>query len=743
MEFKMIFIKNFCKTTQKTFCNLILLSCFSFSLSANISFSSRESRIKVNSGKFIVNTSIPTWDGTLESSGTVQGSSIIFSTGVLENQGTPALLTGNFIGNVTTPITLVSNHSLRIAPGMFSRKIAVVRNGNTIQGSPFFTDPNSINLSHQLSSITLFMQGALTSNIAMNRGTIILGDQLILGDDRTLTGSGRIVLNRNRFAFGGKNLHLTHTLDWLDASDIVLNGRTKLSGIWTFTGALARLNGNGNVLDLSAGGTILIKNGTTLYASNIKIRGLGIGNIIFENKTSTLRLSTAELEIFSNLTFTTGSIYVESVSRVVTGNKTLTFANQATLSIDQVTLFYDTLSFNDGNNIQPLVNAANNPGGKNVASVNNGVVCSLSLSTLIRTNSNALLFTAKNNSNTVLYLNKNNSNTLVTLASRNNANSNATININNISRTNSNSIVNLASASNIFVDSTHTFSALVTTVFDGKGCTIAFARSRKLINIAPDATLTLKNVTLKDFSPTCYDPIANGNLIFGTGTIIELPVSRDGFTYGIDLNNTWTFAGGLIVIDGQGQELSMASYDALSIMPGTTLMLKNMTLHGVGNLHKNNIKCFGPSATLILQDVEMQLTDDYSFTCGTLNFYSQVVLSGMNHIFSYVSPNRSNIVNNAQLKIDTGVTFSYDSIGGRRKFEVDSEGTLYLNGCEIHTTRTGLHITQGSLILDGQITFSSQARYDAEAIELDKNNITFNFLPNLILKYYGKIKVNS
>ncbi|MBS1987770.1 hypothetical protein JST56_02145, partial [Candidatus Dependentiae bacterium] len=421
-------------------------------LFAGFQFSHQTSTMSIRSAKLIVGTPLTDWDGTLQQSGTITGQPITFADGIFTNNTTPAFFNGVYNGSLN-PITLDVNRKLVVNCGSFTPQITVIRGGNVLQGQPLFLNRDSINLTHQLSNLTIGVQAALNSNIVLNQGKVTLSDHLFMGDDRTITGSGTMALDRRRFAFGGKDLHLTHTILWSDANDVVLNSRIQLSGIWTFTGVTARLNGNGNVLDLSVGGTILIKSGTTLHVSDIKIRGLGIGQIIFEDKNSSLHITSAELEVVSNLTFTVGGIYAESCSRIITGNKILTFSEQATLSVDQITLYYDTLTFNDTNNIQPLIGAANNPGGKNVASVNNGTIGHLDsgLSTKVRTNSNALLRLTTNNSQALLSCCKNSSNSIINLNSLIRVNSNASLALNKnsshtllrLTRNNSQAILNL------------------------------------------------------------------------------------------------------------------------------------------------------------------------------------------------------------------------------------------------------------------------------------------------------------
>jgi hypothetical protein len=164
-----------------------LLLILSASLNANILFSSRESRVIVNSGKFLVNTPITDWNGTLEVTGAVRGSPISFSNGILEAQSTPAFFTGDFDGDASRKITLKTNQSFRSDAGALLNKLTVVRGGNLLQGSPLFTNPDAVQLTHQLSDLTISTQCQFNSNIVLNNGKILLNDNLLFADDRLMT----------------------------------------------------------------------------------------------------------------------------------------------------------------------------------------------------------------------------------------------------------------------------------------------------------------------------------------------------------------------------------------------------------------------------------------------------------------------------------------------------------------------------------------------------------------------------
>ncbi|MBS1987762.1 hypothetical protein JST56_02105, partial [Candidatus Dependentiae bacterium] len=347
------------------------------------------------------------------------------------------------------------------------------------------------------------------------------------------------------------------------------------------------------------------------------------------------------------------------------------------------------------------------------------------LSSLMKYNSSALMRLAANNSNALLLCCKNSSNSIVTLKK--------------LVAQNSNSIV---SDPNIYLDRTRTFTALATATFNHNNHFIHCSRDPNLFNITPGATLTLQNAVLKDFSTLSYSSSNNGELIFGDGVVIELAGEKNSTAHSLELKTTWTFAGGHIIIDGQGQELYLNSYNALSVMAGTTLTLQNMILNGLGNLNPNNIKSIGRDGTIAFRNVEMRMTSNYTFTNGYLNFYPDVILSGKGLIFTYASPKKSNVVNNAHFAIDIGVTFSYDSPAGKTQFSLDPNAQLYLNGCTLYSTRTGLHITQGTLVLDDRVTFTSEALYDAEGIELDSATVEVRVLPAAAMNVYGRLKIN-
>ena len=392
----------------------VLLTCDSI-VPATLNFANHNSTIRINSGsRLIVGSQISGWDGTLHQEGLVEGQSIVFDGGILRDQDTPAFFRGTYDSDASQHLTLDGSKTLRMVAGDFTKRILVSGTDNKIDGQATFasdTDaaPN-IELQDASTTLSLGFQGKVDLFIGLNGGMVTLSDDLCFADEKKFVGDGTINLNNKTLELGGADVHFTNTLYFNDATDVVLKSKTAISGLWTFKGIGAKKDaqiiGNGNILDLGATGTIRVVSGTTLYMTDIKLKGLGLnrGSIVFDDDTSSIRLSDAEIELSNNYSVTTGGFYVEGASRIVTKDKKLVFAQEGTLTVDGVACEYDTLDFSDDYNIIPANAGASSA---NITLLNNGIV--RSIGGLVRQNSDTLLHLSKNNSMALNYGIKNNS----------------------------------------------------------------------------------------------------------------------------------------------------------------------------------------------------------------------------------------------------------------------------------------------------------------------------------------------
>ncbi|KKQ49656.1 MAG: hypothetical protein US69_C0003G0011 [candidate division TM6 bacterium GW2011_GWF2_38_10] len=266
------------------------------------------------------------------------------------------------------------------------------------------------------------------NSINLNGGSITLGQNFTFGDDVRFLNPGTINFNGKSLSFGGAELNWDTDIVWNQANDLEFNSKITLTGdaCWYFDGD-GHVTTNGNIIDISSGGKLWIRDNTSIYLSNAKIRGLGSGSIVFEDPSSRLVLSNVEIEMDNDVTFTTGGIYVDGTSTIVTKNHTMSFDTNASLTVNGSALWYDTLDQENYNNILPLHYDPINANNKYVTLLNHGVIAQKNLNYLVRTSSHAIAYyvpIVRGNSSAIIALQNNNTSEHETLANTIRYNSN-------------------------------------------------------------------------------------------------------------------------------------------------------------------------------------------------------------------------------------------------------------------------------------------------------------------------------
>ena len=673
------------------FLSLIFTFCF---CDASFNFSSGNSAVKLLATRLYLSTSISGWDGFLEqtTAGGISGNgTITFDDGIFKHQGTPATFTGVYDPDATYGIILAGSKIFRAAPGTIVDRINVLGTGNRLEGQPLFSNSDSIRLENANTDLTIAIQNQLDSNIEMRNGTLKLESDLKLADDRTLTGSGIVQLQGFSFSFGGKELSLTHTVSWNNSTDINLKAKTILSGTWSFKGENV-LNGHGNILDLTHGGTLFIEDASNLELTDITIRGLGIdkGWFAFETDSAQINMSNVTIEMENRFNTSLGGIYVEGPTTVITKNFLWTFDQQGSLTVDAVTLWYDTLTYPDNENIRPEP-----ADDSHIALLNGGII---------------RLVIGEDIGDIYYVVDASDSNPEIILR-------------------------------DLYLSIDRKMYVQANIVFDGKYNNIHFSRSDgSLIEIDATETLTLKNVVLKDFSPAHI--AGGGRIMFGDNVTIELATddqASSGYTFSFD---------GSCYLNGQGNELDLSTAPkyAIDIYPSSTLVIHDIRLAGLGGSDEHNVRCLHRFSTVEFRNADLMMTANYTFSEGFMNFNQDVEIMGQGHTFAYQSPRRCLIGSDSALLIDMDVTFSYDAgnydlgIATRRAlvFE-DASSVLYFDGSTLHSTRTGIELEGGTLVIDNKVTFSSEARYYAEGLVL-RTDLGVKVLSGAKFDLYGVIE---
>ncbi|MBM3894306.1 hypothetical protein FJ366_01800 [Candidatus Dependentiae bacterium] len=708
-----------------------------FSCGAVISFAGKDSRLRIKNpnARLVLRSAIENFQGVLEISDNalsqLQGLPIVFAEGTIEKNGVSAQWSGQFnTAAIGGQLVLSGASQMRAQPGMSFVGLVVSGQDNLIEGTPRFLDP--IVIQDQASELKFSIQNKLNHDVYLNGGRVVLEDTLSIGDDCMLCGDGIVDINSHTLQFPGKSSIWGGNLYFLSATDMTLNAALTLTGMWYFgpDNSVAVLQGNGNVLDLSLGGSLVVQAGVGLGITDVVIKGLSEiqGTIVMCDSNSTLSLSNTVLQLNGNYTFTQGNLYFYGAnSMIVTGTNKLTVAVGAIATIDATTLEYDTLSFPD---LKPITPAS--PDGAQLIALNGGRL-------MLRPS--GLTYGSKFYVDNSVYIQRQNEGFSVP-----------------------DRVLNFrgANASNI--------------TWDGGGYTMQFARGDAQagsISVAAGKTVTLQNIVLKDFNSQAVTLLSNASIVFGNNVTIELGDNED-------LSYTWSFTGreGVSTIRGNGRNLSFAGLggsNKVGIMLGTGAVGQSVTVN-LQDLHvmglsggvtpdvitglydstnsyvasSNLIRCADHSGVINLRNTHLNLSGNYTLSAGSINIYNDVYLKGKGYTFAFSSNGTMAIQSASTLFVDRNVTFSYDSSGFCTPGPVAPSKTqltfanqtsrLYLSGCTLYATMTAPRLQTGVVVIDDKVTVVAEGAVRAEALVFDTTSgLYVELLAGGMMDVYGAI----
>ncbi|MCK4265430.1 hypothetical protein KAW80_03670 [Candidatus Babeliales bacterium] len=170
---------------------------------------------------------------------------------------------------------------------------------------------------------------------------------------------------------------------------------------------------------------------------------------------------------------------------------------------------------------------------------------------------------------------------------------------------------------------------------------------------------------------------------------------------------------GLCTIDGGNRKLIFGSDGILSLQPSSTLKLKNLNLEGLGS----NIRCLTEDCSIEIENVKIAFSQDFTQTMGSLMFSGDNFISGTSQ-FVLGNSRANTLASNSRIEIGSGVTFSYDPLIPNQNlfFLTDETSQLYLNDCTFYVTKTGLNLSNGKLMINGNTRFSGEGMIPSEGI---------------------------
>ncbi|QQR48901.1 WD40 repeat domain-containing protein [bacterium] len=358
---------------------------------------------------------------------------------------------------------------------------------------------------------------------------------------------------------------------------------------------------------------------------------------------------------------------------------------------------------------------------------------------LIKTMSNAILnFTTqtKNQSNSIITLYRKvraNSQAARVLSTRVKGNSNALVStILPLVRFNSNALISNFSASLYstnsnaanFLKSNFPVQLLSTHSHFGATTTISNLNLyQKGIDVSAGKTLTLNtplpingNIGLNDSGILSLA----GDLYLGSTAYLTSDGSISGNGYSLIMTNsltlpsssTWQIISNLL-INGNGSTLFFGANAQITLASNVSLTLKNMYIQTSPNSPNIPIlKCLDQKGIITLDNVTLELANDFPFRTGRLFFTNDVRFTGTSR-FIYQSWMQSYVTPQSLLTFDPGTTlYYYPSSTNKDLLQlVDKSAGIYLkgSGTTLQTTNTGFRLTKGRLWMDNKITLTTQA----------------------------------
>jgi len=538
--------------------------------------------------------------------------------------------------------------------GLNNIPIKILPGQNILRGQPVFLTGSVIEYASGYPWLVIAVQSTIDANIVTNGGILALQSDLHLGSNSVIDGNGVVIFNDRRLLLGGIASEWNSHIVW-DFADIQLNSQATLmeSGRWSFAD-IGQVNGSGNIIDISQGGQIVVLPYSTLSLSGVQIKGVGSG-LLKVDATSELHLSDVVIEFDTDYDFDSGNIFIDGDCKFIVKDHIVTFkdnvdaTSNGKLTVDRVSLTYDTLSYLDKLNIQPPVIL--DPDHKYVEILGDGEIGTVRRETITFQNYKEPTFLKRF------------------------------------------AIVTPYTPLNIYPVKNEEGELEYVIDFDGNTNFLGFTKTdEQIFMIADKVQVTTKNIVMRDFSPKHVYRGTDASLTFGDKTFITF--ARDE-----SLSYEWVFTDD-VNIRGGGATLDLSAGGSLVVKnSGSRLTLENLIIKGV---HGTNISCTNPTATIVFKNCTIIQDDDFYFYIGNLEFMNNVfMMDSYNFTFASTYPSIFYIRSNSTLNLIRDKVLTIAPFGGNRSAVVfeDASAALLLDEATLSAPAPGIQMTNGRFIV--------------------------------------------
>ncbi|MFC1894758.1 hypothetical protein ACFLYH_02300 [Candidatus Dependentiae bacterium] len=163
---------------------------------------------------------------------------------------------------------------------------------------------------------------------------------------------------------------------------------------------------------------------------------------------------------------------------------------------------------------------------------------------------------------------------------------------------------------------------------------------------------------------------------------------------------------GACYLNGRDRSIMLDSDVEILVANNSTLTIKNLKVEDVS---RNQIRCINNSGKIILDNVEIVLDGDYSFTTGKLEVINSTDFSGT-YSFFYDCLSTITVHENSQLRFSDDVTFVIGLNETLNKdrivFLEDNTSKICFDNSHLNLGSSGIIIKKGILLLRGGVNLS-------------------------------------
>ena len=203
---------------------------------------------------------------------------------------------------------------------------------------------------------------------------------------------------------------------------------------------------------------------------------------------------------------------------------------------------------------------------------------------------------------------------------------------------------------NDYISVDHSFYIHNSGLIDGAGHRINFATNlASMMFLDTGVTVTFENVELFDYSDDKVSFGVGSDIIFGTGCRVHL----NNLNF---ISRVWRCAGTPEIYGGGNEMIIFDDASGIEVSPSSQVLIHDVRLSGVEGAR---LYCFSNKSSIVFDNAQIILSNDYTFTMGSMKFYRDVTWAGTTQ-WHYASAMGSTIDSQARLIFDRGLSWFYD-----------------------------------------------------------------------------------